>query len=213
MARSYLAASRFQGTMVAAIVLAAGASSRLGQPKALARLEGRTHVERIIAALAEAGVDPIRVVVGADRDRIQPAVPPQATVVHNDGWRLGRTGSLKAGLRTVQLDDAFIVWPVDHPLATATTLQALLRASDGSVRIPTHRGRRGHPTWFAASLREEVLALGDDQPLRDVVHRQARRVREVPVDDPGVLLNLDTPDDLKKAEDYLRGSPDARPPA
>lgn len=198
--------------MVAAIVLAAGASSRMGQPKALLQLAGRTCLEWVVSALGDSGVQPIHVVVGAERDRIAAAVPPPATTIANLAWQRGRTGSVKTGLRQVPLDEEVLVWPVDHPLASAGTVRTLLKARGAEIRVPVHDGRRGHPTLFSARMRPEILALADDQPLRDVLHRDEKRVLEVPVDDPGVLLNLDTPDDLKKADTYLRGLRDARPP-
>lgn len=197
--------------MVAAVVLAAGAGTRMGGRKALVRLGGATALERIVKTLAEAGVDRIQIVVGAERETVAAAVPRPAHPVPNPLWERGRTGSLKAGIRSVPGQEDLLVWPVDHPLVAVSTLRRLLAANEGQIRVPTFQGRRAHPTWFSASLRDELLVLGDDQPLHDVLRRDPGRVTEVPVEDPGVLLNVDTPDDLKKAEAYLRESSDARP--
>jgi CTP:molybdopterin cytidylyltransferase MocA len=197
--------------MDAAIVLAAGASTRLGQPKALVAIRGRPAIAHLCLTLREAGVDVV-VVLGAEATRIAKAVPSFASVIVHTDWERGRSGTIKAGVRHVPASAAVLVCPVDHPAIATTTLRAL-RAARGSVRIPTHEGRRGHPTWFAASLRAELLALRDDEPLSDVVHRDPSRVIEVAVDDPGVLLNVDTPDDLKKLARHLERSSHARPPA
>jgi molybdenum cofactor cytidylyltransferase len=173
--------------VTAALVLAAGASARLGQPKALVPVAG----EPALASCA-----PVVVVTGAHHDQLAPLVMPPARIVQNEAWRDGRTGSLQRGLQALPPDDV-IVWPVDHPVVASGTLRRLLSAQ-APIRVPVHAGRRGHPTYFAAELRPELLALAQDEPLRAVVHRQPRRVEEVPVDDPGILLNLDTPDDVSQ---------------
>lgn len=199
--------------MEAAVVLAAGAGTRMGQTKALVRVGGLTALERIVRTLNEAAVHQIQVVVGAEREIVARAVPRPGAAVSNAEWERGRTGSVKAGLRSLPPQADLLVWPVDHPLVATSTVTALLSARGGRIRVPVFQGHRAHPTWFSASLRSEILALGDDQPLHDVLRLDPKRLLEVPVDDPGVLLNLDTPDDLKKAEAYLRGSSDARPPS
>lgn len=198
--------------MFRAVILAAGASTRMGFPKALVRVGEETAVARACRQLAAEGCKDVAVVVGAHAAEIRPAVPAPGRVVVNTEWRLGRTASLKAGLRAVNPKSEFLVWPIDHPCIADSTLHTLL-GEDGDIRVPTYQGRRGHPTVFGARLRDEVLGLEDDQPLHDVLHARPGRVEEVPVDDPGVLLNVDTPDDLKKLDTFLRGSRHARPVA
>ena len=195
--------------MFGAVVLAAGASIRMGSPKALVQVGEEAAVARACRQLASSGYGPIVVVVGAHADAIRPAVPATGRVAVNENWNLGRTGSIKTGLRALEKGTGFLVWPIDHPCISEKTLETLLRR-DGDIRVPTHQGRRGHPTAFDARIRNEVLALGDDQPLHDVLHARPSRIAEIPVDDPGVLLNVDTPDDLKKLEAFLRGSRHAR---
>jgi molybdenum cofactor cytidylyltransferase len=194
--------------LTTAIVLAAGASTRLGQSKALVPVGGRAAVARLCATLRESGC-PVIVVLGANDTAIRAAVPLFAKSIENPDWALGRTGSIQAALRTVWRDDNILVAPVDHPAVTVRTISALLRAK-GEIRVPTFEGKRGHPTFFSHVIREEILALGKDEPLHAVVHRDAQRVTEVPVEDPAILLNVDTPDDLKKLQEHLRGGPNAR---
>ncbi|MBI2077145.1 MAG: nucleotidyltransferase family protein [Euryarchaeota archaeon] len=196
--------------MYGAILLAAGASTRMGSPKALVKVGTEPAIARACRQLASLGVHEIAVVVGAHAEAIRPAAPAPARVVVNAEWQRGRTGSVKVGLRALPDASAFLVWPIDHPCVSDAALEALV-AQVGGIRVPTFQGRRGHPTAFAGPLRNEVLRLEDDQPLHDVLHARPGRVVEVPVDDPGVLLNVDTPDDLKKLETFLRGSRHARP--
>lgn len=204
--------SRGLGSLVlGGVVLAAGASTRFGSPKALVPIQGEPAVARIVRLLRANGCDPVAVVVGADRERIQGAVPPSAELVVNHAWAKGRTGSIKAGARALPLSCSPIVWPVDHPAVAGATIRALVEGP-GDIRVPVYDHRRGHPILLEARLREEILALGDDQPFHDLVHREPRRVVDVPVDDAGIHLNIDVPEDAKKLDAHFGRPPRARAP-
>lgn len=198
--------------MVAAVVLAAGASSRLGRPKALVPLQGEPAVVRVCRVAREAGCDETVVVVGAASAAIRAVLPDFAHAVENPMWQSGRTGSIKRGVEAVRGGTGILLWPVDHPAVQIATVHRLLGAR-GEIRVPLEDGKRGHPVFFGPSVRGELLALGDSQPLHDVVHAKPERVVEVPVTDEAVLLNLDTAGDLKKLEALLGGASDARPSA
>jgi molybdenum cofactor cytidylyltransferase len=198
--------------VIGAVILAAGASSRFGSPKALANVAGKPAITRLCRVLNDADIEDIAVVVGKHADLIAPEVPTPARVVENRGWERGRTGSIKLGVRALPPGIPLIVWPVDHPAVRLPTIRALMGAR-GTIRIPTFEGKRGHPPVFDASLREEILALRDDEPLHNVVHRHEDSIVEVAVPDPAVLWNIDTPDDLKKMDDFLRKPPNARAPS
>ncbi len=198
--------------MFGAVILAAGASTRLGSPKALTKIGGKTAITRICRVLNDADIEDVAVVVGAHADLIAPEVPMPARVVRNRNWERGRSNSLKAGVRALPKGIPLLIWPVDHPAVRLPTIRALIEAQ-GTVRIPTFEGKRGHPPVFDGSLRDEILSLGDDEPLHNIVRRHIAEVVEVHVPDPGVLWNIDTPDDLKKMDDFLRKPPNARTPA
>jgi molybdenum cofactor cytidylyltransferase len=198
--------------MFGGMVLAAGASTRLGRPKALVPVDGQPAVAHVARVLRGAGCADVVVVTGADHDRVAAAVPARARVIHHPDWARGQTSSVQAGLRALPAAANVLVWPVDHPAVASSTVAALL-AGPGAIRVPTHGGRRGHPSLFAAPLRAEILALDENQPLHDVVHAKPDRVVEVPVADPAILLNVDTPADLKRLEQHLRRVGRARPVA
>jgi len=168
------------------IVLAAGWSTRMGHPKALTRLGGETAVERIVRACHEAGCGSVRVVAPPG----VPLPPLDAHVLVNPDPDAGRTGSLQMALR----GDA-LVWPVDHPLAAPGTARALL-ATPGEWVVPTWGGKGGHPVVLRGGAVALVRAARPDAPLRDAL-RGARRV-DVPVEDEGVLANLDAPGDVAR---------------
>ena len=184
--------------MIAAVVLAAGASSRMGRTKALVAIDGRTAVARVVAACREGGCSPVLVVVGADGDAVGAAARAAgAEVIENGAWARGRSTSVKAALPHLPSGArGILLFPVDHPLVGPEVVRALLAAPAAEVAVPVHGGRRGHPVLLAASLLPEVAALGDDEPLRGVVRREGRRVVEVPVAGDSVLRNIDRPEDL-----------------
>jgi CTP:molybdopterin cytidylyltransferase MocA len=196
---------------VEAVVLAAGASTRLGRPKALLEFEGRTALELVMAALRAAGVRAGVIVTGGESgEAIRRAVDPSPL-----GWarnpmpEAGRTGSVLVGLAATTPSVDTLLWPVDRPLASAATVRALLEARAGCVEgegviVPEADGRRGHPLVIRAFLREALLAAPPDANLREVFRDTGTRRREVPVDDPGIHFDLDTEADWERALAWWR---------
>ncbi len=188
---------------VEGILLAAGESRRMGYPKPLLKIGERTFVEHITATMLEA-LCRLVIVLGADAGRIRRAIAEDArvVVVENPHYRRGQLSSLKVGLRAVgESAPAAMVHLGDHPLVCATTFQSLL-AEYERVRKPVviarYHGRRGHPVLFDRSLFEELLSAPEEEGARAVVNADAGRVNYVEVDDPGVVLDLDTLADLEK---------------
>lgn len=195
------------GSRVAGVVLAGGASRRMGRPKAGLLLEGRTFLAHAIATQRAAGIATIVVVAGADRGAVEAAMPASASAVllDNPAPERGQLSSLKVALAHLLGDPAVtaaLVALIDHPGVTAATLGRILAAArsahHAAIVLPTHAGRRGHPVLFARAVWRELLATPDELGARAVVRSDPRRVLEVAVDDPGVLLDVDTPSDLQR---------------
>ncbi len=167
------------------IVLAGGASSRMGRPKALLEIDGETFAGRLRNLLLEV-CDRVVVVVGADAAAIAARIPD---TIYAADWRRGMRASLRAGLRALPAGPVLLTH-CDRPHVARATLGALARGSD-EVLLPSYRGVTGHPVRIPARLRARLL-FGDDVPLREVL----RGGRVLPVDDPGILLNLNRPADL-----------------
>lgn len=188
-----------------AILLAAGESSRMGYPKPLLRVGADSFIART-AALALDVADQLLIVLGAHADRVRPAITPdpRIIVVENPHFTRGQLSSLKVGLATI-IDggaDAVIVHLADHPLVSPATFHALLdgyRKTASPIVIARYDGHRGHPVLFDRAVFAELMAAPEDQGARVVVNADPSRVRYVDVDDPGVVLDLDTPDDLASA--------------
>ena len=173
-----------------ALILAAGASSRMGRPKALVLLDGVTFLAGLVGRLRVAGCAPIVVVAGAHFVEIQAELPDGVVLVHAPDWAEGMRASLRAGLRACPPGDLLLTH-VDRPRVAPATLAALLAAPPGQAGVPTYAGQDGHPVRLSAQLRPRLLAL-DDTPLCDLLIHAAR----LPVGDPDVLLNINSPADL-----------------
>ena len=174
------------------ILLAAGPSRRLPFPKALAPFGHKTALE--IAVDNCAGYERPIVVLGCQAQRIRKAVPAGVRLVLNRRWRRGQLSSLLAALRLVARDAPFLVYPVDHPLLTASIVRRMCRAfarrrRGQKIALPVYRGRVGHPAIFAPEIREELRRA---RTAREVVHRDLRRVNFVKIKSPGIWLDFDT---------------------
>ena len=195
-------------TVAQAVVLAAGASTRMGHPKALSDLGGGERaLERVVATCEAAGVPLPLVVLGEHHDEVRAALPhldARVRWVRNPRPGLGRTGSLQRGLAMASAP-AVLVLPIDHPLVAPATLRALL-ATPGAWVVPERDGRGGHPLKLSGVALAAVQSAPASVALRDVPGMMGLEVVRVPVDDPGIHLNLDTPEDLARA---ARGASDA----
>jgi len=190
---------------VAAVLLAAGESSRMGESKALLPWMGKALVQFQMEQLLEAGLRPIIAVVGHEAERVQAALmpSPEATVLLNPDYRLGKSTSIRAGVVVLPPNtSAVMILGVDQP-RRATTLKRLLDshlAGDHLITLPTFRGQRGHPPVLSAALKSELLSLSEErQGLREVILRHLPETTQVPFDSQEVLFNLNTPDDYRQA--------------
>jgi molybdenum cofactor cytidylyltransferase len=191
---------------IQAILLAAGESRRMGYPKPLLRVGAESFIART-SALALGVASRLVIVLGAHADRIRPAVPHDSriTVVENPNYARGQLSSLKVGLAEAIAGgaDAVIVHLADHPMVASATFRALVDDYDRTAKpivVARYRRRRGHPVIFASALFVELMAAPEDLGARTVVNADPARVVYVDVDDPGVVLDLDTPADLARAE-------------
>ena len=190
--------------MISGILLAAGESRRMGSPKALLAYQGQTFLERICTAFFDAGVEELVVVLGAWEDRLRPALPrhPALRTVVNPHYAQGQLSSLVCGLGALSGDSAAaVVNLVDHPLVRPETIAALMasfRTDPLPIIIATHQGKRGHPVLFSRQVYAELLAAPLDKGAKTVVRKDPARVRHVPLDDPGIVADIDTPQDYRR---------------
>ena len=184
----------------AGLILAAGESRRMGSPKALLRYGEKTFLDTLTGLFGR-HCAPVIVVLGANAAAIRAAAAPSATFVFNPDYALGMTASLQCGLRAVPPDaDGVLFTLVDHPAASPATVALVAAAGRGDgplLRVPRYRAKRGHPIWFSRDLIREFLALPPDGVARDVVARHVDRTSYLDLDDPGIVADIDSPEDYR----------------
>jgi len=191
--------------MLAAAILSAGESSRMGSPKALLPYRGTTFLENLIEVTRHPRIGITHIVLGAGADSIRDKLQLNAAwIVVNDEWKKGQLSSIQAAVRSLPAGqtEGMILCPVDHPLVSAKLVSQLIEEFDSAgkaVVLPTYRGRRGHPVIFRATLYDELLRATPEIGARQVVWAHADEISEVPTEEPGVILNLNDPETLRKA--------------
>ena len=191
--------------MLAAAILAAGESRRMGSPKSLQTIHGKTFLEHLLAATRNPRIGFTRIVLGAAAEEIRKQIRiKDASIVVNAEWEMGQLSSIRAAIRSLREHETegLILCPVDHPLISQQLVAQLIDNFDRSgkqIVIPTYSGRRGHPVIFHASLYAELLAASDEIGARQVVHAHPEEIAEVPTDEEGVVLNLNDPQSLRRA--------------
>jgi molybdenum cofactor cytidylyltransferase len=185
----------------AALILAAGLSSRMGKLKALLPLGGETIIERLIASFYENRVE-IYVVTGHRGQEIAEMLRDyDVTFVENPDYASGMFSSVKAGVRALRTaTQAFFVMPVDIPLIKKSSVESLIDAyhqHSGKIIYPVFEGKRGHPPLLPVNLATVISNWSSDGNLRDVLNSQPGLAFEVDVNDRGVLLDIDTTEDYQ----------------
>ena len=190
----------------------------MGAPKALVQFRGKSFLAHLLEAAQHPKIGLLRVVLGAGEEDIRRALNlPDDIVVLNPDWQRGQLSSIQAALRALAPDarndaafaatalDGILLCPVDHPLVSRALIASLVAAFYSAARppivVPTFRSRRGHPVIFARSLFAELLLAPPDEGARAVVWAHAGEVAEVPTEEEGVVLNLNDPETLRRAQE------------
>ena len=191
---------------LAAVILAAGRSTRMGAFKPLLSFGPDTVIERIIATVRDAGVETLRVVVGWQADLLIPVLERHGVPwIRNERFEEGMYASIQAGVGSLPAGvSAFFLFPGDMPLVRSATLTRLIAEWDqrpSGILYPCHEGRRGHPPLIASSYIPEILRETPLGGLRTLFARHAEDARDVEVSDPAVLMDLDTPEEYRQSLD------------
>ena len=193
-------------SQIAAIVLAAGGSARMGQSKQLLPINGQPMVRRVTATVCAANLAQVVVVTGAQAEAVREALAGlPAEIVVNEAWAEGLSRSLRLGLRALRPEiQAALMVLADQPALTPELLNALAkryRATGAAIVLPVYQGRRGNPVLFDRALFADLLAVEGDQGGRAILTRYASSIERVEVDDPSVLLDIDTRADYDKVRE------------
>ena len=189
--------------MMAAIVLAAGQSRRMGRNKLLLPFGRSTVIETIVAEVRASKVSDIIVVTGHERERIEAQLTtyPVRCIFNADYARAEMLTSLQVGLRAlVENVEAALIVLGDQPRIQRDIIRRVIEARQpGALIIPSFERRRGHPILLDRSIWPDVLAAPAEATLRDVIQAHADRIRYVEVESDSVLRDIDTPEDYAQA--------------
>lgn len=197
--------------MISAIILAAGESKRMGQPKMLLKWGNSTVLEHVISVFANAGVEDIVVVTGAAREEVEKIVAVAQTSypvrsVFNEGFIEGEMlSSIQCGLRDLAEKDssAALIALGDQPQVREGSVWRvceMFKETGNPLVVPSYHMRRGHPWLVERSLWDDILAIRAPQTPRDFLNARANQIKYVEVDDEGILADLDTPEQYQAYE-------------
>ncbi|MDD4987088.1 MAG: molybdenum cofactor cytidylyltransferase [Dehalococcoidales bacterium] len=187
---------------VSAVLLAAGESSRMGEPKQLLPFGRSTFVERAVDTLLNSAVAEVIVVVGHQAEAVVERISSKPVkIVRNPDYRQGMITSIIAGLRLVAPEArAVMIAFIDQPLLNSRTIDNLIRgflSEDKGIAIPTCQGIRGHPVIFATKYIQELMIVKGDIGGRQIIDSHPEDVLEVDVASEGIIVDIDNRDDYR----------------
>jgi molybdenum cofactor cytidylyltransferase len=191
---------------IGAVILAAGSSSRMGQPKQLLSLRGKTLVRACIDAVSEAGCSPVVVVTGSDSEKVYLEVADANVLeAQNANWQRGIGSSIRSGVQAV-IDhapdvEAVLLMVCDQPAVNTRFVERLIAARDETKKdivASSYADTIGVPALFDRTLFEELLSLGDEAGAKSIILQNPERVEQLPF--PDGAIDVDTWEDWEKAQ-------------
>ncbi len=194
--------------MIAAIILAAGESRRMGRPKMLLPWGDTTVLGKVVATFLAAGLEDIVVVTGSARRQIEALLGNSARSVFNPQYAQGEMlSSIQAGLQMLGADtQAALIGLGDQPQVELATIESILETfgrTGAPLLVPSYEMRRGHPWLVAREFWAEILRMRTPESPRDFMNRHASGIHYVNVETPSVIQDLDTPEDYDRARIQL----------
>lgn len=186
--------------MITAIILAAGQSKRMGQPKMLMPWGKSTVLQTVIATLQASGVNDVLVVTGGARTQVESLVGKSVQTIFNEGYADGEMlSSIQVGLAAKMREArAALICLGDQPQVQERSVRRVRDAflkNNSSIVVPSFQMRRGHPWLIARPLWDELLRMKSPHTPRDFLKAHEKEIEYVIVDSPSVIEDLDTPDD------------------
>jgi broad specificity phosphatase PhoE/CTP:molybdopterin cytidylyltransferase MocA len=190
------------------IILAAGYSSRMGQMKALMEIGGNTLLQRNINLFQSLQRKSILVVTGHEHERVVDSIVTQGVIpVVNHHYKKGMFSSIQVGLQHVQqCKIGCFLMPVDFPLVKKETLRLIMKvvaANPGKLVVPTFHGKKGHPLYIPSLYFQEILAHQGTNGLKEITEKHRTEFVKVPVEDEGVVLDMDDPEAFAYGQSYF----------
>ncbi len=195
--------------MIWAIILAAGESRRMGEPKLLLPFGEKTIIETVVNNAVQSEADGVLVVLGSSADEIAGKIKNSlAKASVNPNFRQGMLSSIQWGFESLPEDTrAALIMLGDQPMIPSSVINRVLdayRKTEKSIVLPVYNKRRGHPILIDMKHRDEVKQISPDTGLRALIHNHAEDILEVEVDAPGILRDIDTVEDYNKEIKHRR---------
>jgi len=189
--------------MITAIILAAGESKRMGEPKMLLPWGGSTVLQAVLSAFRAAGIEDIMVITGAGHERLEAVIEGSARTIFNPDFAAGEMlSSIQTGLQAMDPRiEAALIALGDQPQVRPATIQKLVDArleTHCDLSVPSYELRRGHPWLVGRRHWEEILSMRPGETMRDFFRTHAREIHYVQAEDASVLADLDTPEDYHR---------------
>lgn len=194
--------------MISVIILAAGESTRMGEPKALVKFGEKSFLETVIDNFQKAGIEKILAVLGFAAEEIAKQLKLRHDLyVINENYQLGQFSSFQTGVKQLgpAISGTFLAL-VDQPQIGAPVIKKLLNAfhknfSSNKIMVPTYQGKRGHPPIFPKTLFSEILFAPPSQTAADIIRKDHGRVLEVETEDECILWNINNKHDLDEVRE------------
>jgi molybdenum cofactor cytidylyltransferase len=192
--------------MTSAVILAAGQSKRMGQPKMLLPWGNLTVIEQVIATFLRAGIEDVLVVTGGTREQVEKAIEGlPVRKIHNRDYLAGEMlSSLQCGIREMtEQAQTLLIGLGDQPQVQEESIRLICDAYEKSksrLVVPSFHMKRGHPWLVARPLWDEILGLKPPETLRDFLNAHAQEIQYVNIDTPTILADLDTPEDYQTSQ-------------
>ncbi len=190
---------------ISGIILAAGLSTRMGEPKQLLPFGGSTIIETVIDNLLGSKLSEVIVVVGHEAEKIRTHIQHKPVkIVFNPDYQEGMLTSAQFGVQSISASaDAFAMTLVDLPLITPDLVNIVIDTyvqTEGGIAVPSHNYRRGHPVIFDRCYAADILALdGDSGGVRSLFQKYSDDIHYVSVDTDRVLTDIDYRTDYEEA--------------
>lgn len=197
--------------MITAIILAAGESKRMGQPKMLLPWGNETVLTHVISVFQRAGVDELLIVTGGAKEQVKELVSSLfVKTIYNEEYAEGEMlSSIQCGMRALgPQTKAVLIGLGDQPQVRDGSVRRVceaFRESRSNLVVPSYQMRRGHPWLAARPLWDELLNLKSPMSPRDFLNKYQAEICYVNVDDPGILADLDTPEDYLRSKQQYAG--------
>jgi len=195
---------------VSGILLSAGKSERMGRPKALLEIGGRTNIENLLEEYLSSDISELVLVLGFDAENLRTFVnsrykDKRLKIVVNERYEKGMFSSLQKGVSSINFQ-GILIGLIDYPLIKRNTINKLIENFDGNnIVTPTYRGKSGHPIILPFSLRGDILnTTREDETLREIINSHKDLIKKVEIGDESVNFNMNTMEDYERVKTLWR---------